>query len=258
MASRTEMTGLGIQYLENGIRVLTVIGAADEALSIGDIADRCGMSKSLLHRYLTSLHRTGFIRRDEDLRYSVGPAAMTLGLNAVRRFDIGGAARNGLLRLRERLNETVALSIWTGNGPHYLQWVESQRAVNVGIRVGVQVSALKSAGGKVFLAFLDEEETRYVAERECREFGVSLTEFQQEMNRIRRQGYATTVESLLPGIVSAAAPVFGRGGTVMAAVTVVGILGQLNVDKDSPVVEELKRTCSEISQSFGYNPAAQA
>ncbi len=250
MPDPLDMNGLGIQSVEIGIEILKVIGTADEPLSIGEIADQVGMSKSRLHRYLTSLFRTGFIRRDSALRYTVGREAMTLGLTAVRRFDMRNETRPMLMRLRERLNETVALSVWTEQGPYYLHWVESQRAVNVGIRVGAQVSALKSAGGKVFLAYLPESATAQIVSRELVEFGVSRPDYEAEMSLIRRRGYATTEESLLPGIATVGCPVFHQGGDIAATVTVVGILGHLDTSPSSPVVTLLKDTCAVLSSQL--------
>lgn len=251
MSHSTEMEGLGIQSLEIGIDIVKHIATAKEPLSIGEIAEQVGMSKSRMHRYLTSLHRTGFIRRDRDLRYTIGPEIITIGLNAVNRVDIRDVARPALIRLRERLNETVALSVWTEHGPYYLHWVESGRAVNVGIRVGAQVSAMKSAGGKVFLAFLPADETEQVVRRELLEHGIIRADYEAEMDRIRDRGYSTTTESLLPNIVTIGCPVFGRNGEIIAAITVVGILGDLNVAPDSPVIAALKEESATLSRSLG-------
>lgn len=239
---------MGINSLEVGVSILKIIGQSEHPLSIGEIAQHSHMTKSHVHRYLTSLHRTGLIRRDRELRYSLGLDLMTLGLNALKQFDISELARPTLIRLREQFNETVALSVWTEGGPYYLSWVESQRVVNVGIRVGAQVSAVKSAGGKVFLAFLPQSETYQLVEKECAESGLDRDAFETELVTIRHQGYSTTEESLLPGIVSVGCPVFGPAGRIVAAITVVGILGQLAVGDQAPVVTSLMAECSQLSQ----------
>jgi DNA-binding IclR family transcriptional regulator len=250
MSNRREMTGLGIQSVEIGVEILKQIGAAQKPLSITEISQICGMSKSRLHRYLTSFYRTGFLTRDTDLRYSIGPELMSLGLLASQRWDIRHLAHPTLVRLRERLNETVALSVWTEKGPYFLQWEESTRAVNIGIRIGSQVSAVKSAGGKIFLAYLPEEETRDVLTREMSEHGLDPAAFERELEEIRSKGFSITEESLLPGILAIGCPVFGRGGKVVAAITVVGILGYLDATEDSPVVAVLKEECQKLSESL--------
>jgi len=244
---KTDMTGLGIQSLEIGLSILKEISDAQIPLSITEIAERCEMSKSKLHRYLTSLYRTGFLRRDADLRYSLGAELYSIGLKAFGKMDIRAQVQPTLIRLRERLNETVALSIWTEKGPYYLHWEESLRAVNVGIRIGSQVSALKSAAGKVFLAFLPKDEIKHVVTKELEEYGMDRSVFEEEMTIIRKKGFSTTVESLLPGIVSIAYPLIGRKDAVVAAITVVGIVGYLDVADASQVVAVLKEECLSLS-----------
>ncbi|MCL6593377.1 MAG: IclR family transcriptional regulator, partial [Alicyclobacillus sp.] len=233
-----------------GLQVLQVVVSANRPLTMGDIAVACGLSKSRLHRYLTSLYRTGMLTRDEDLRYTPGPALLAMGSQVVHNWDIRALARPVLRRLRERLNETVALSVWTAQGPCFVHWEESTRAVNIGIRVGSYVSTLKSAGGKVFLAFLPASETQEVLARELAETGLSLAWIQQELATIRERGYATTEDSLLPGIYSIGSPVFDGAHRVVAAITVVGIAGYLDGSANSPVVQILKEECERLSASL--------
>ncbi|WP_206919459.1 IclR family transcriptional regulator [Alicyclobacillus suci] len=247
MESRNDMTGLGIQSLETGLSILKEISAAPEPLSITEISERCNMPKSKLHRYLTSLYRTGFLRRDANLRYSIGEEFFSIGLKALGNLNIRHQARPTLIRLRERLNETVALSIWTERGPHFIHWEESRRAVNVGIRVGSEVSAVKTAGGKVFLAFLPASQTNHVIEKELAEYGILRADFEKEMEHIRTKKFATTEGSLLQGIASVGCPVFGRDHSIIAAITVVGILGYLDISENSPVVSVLKEECASLS-----------
>ncbi|WAH36341.1 IclR family transcriptional regulator [Alicyclobacillus dauci] len=247
---KSEMTGLGIQSLEIGLSILKEISTADVPLSITEISERCNMPKSKLHRYLTSLYRTGFLKRDANLLYTLGEEFYSIGLKALGNLNIRQQAGPTLTRLRERLNETVALSIWTEEGPHFIHWEESLRAVNVGIRVGSQVSALKTAGGKVFLAFLPKDETEHVVQKELKEHGISRAAFEEEMASIRKRGFATTEGSLLQGIASVACPLFGRNNSVVASITIVGILGYLQTEEDSEVVDVLKEECLALSKTL--------
>lgn len=250
MRTNTDMTGLGIQSLETGLGILKEIARADMPLSITEISERCSMPKSKLHRYLTSLYRSGFLKRDVDLRYSLGTELYSIGLKSLNNLDIRNQARPALIRLREQLNETIALSVWTEAGPHYLHWEESLRAVNIGIRVGSQVSALKSAGGLIFLAYLPKEETEHVLLEELSEYGADRKHVEENLSIVREKGYAVTEGSLLPGILSIGCPVFDRSGTVVAAVTVVGIVGFLDASDNSQVVTKLKQACSALSKAI--------
>ncbi|WDL95795.1 IclR family transcriptional regulator domain-containing protein [Alicyclobacillus sp. ALC3] len=67
---------------------------------------------------------------------------------------------------------------------------------------------------------------------------------------VRQRGYATTEESLLPGIATVGCPVFHQGGDIAATVTVVGILGHLDTSPSSTVVTLLKDTCAALSSAL--------
>ena len=52
--------------------------------------------------------------------------------------------------VKEILNETAALAVWGQNGPFFVSWEESNGPMNIGIKVGSQVSVTQSAAGLVF------------------------------------------------------------------------------------------------------------
>ncbi|RFU70522.1 transcriptional regulator [Peribacillus saganii] len=101
MKTDIEMTAQGIQSLELGLSILKKIGKAEKPLSITEISDLCDISNSKLHRYLTSFCRTGFLKRDSSLQYSIGSDLITIGVNASKRYNIKDLAKPALIKLRD-------------------------------------------------------------------------------------------------------------------------------------------------------------
>lgn len=248
----SEMSGHGIQSLEFGIEILKKIGEADKPLSITEISNLCEISKSKLHRYLTSFCRTGFLQRDSSLHYSIGTNLIMIGINASKSFHIKDLAKPTLLKLRDLLNETVFLSIWGGNGPYPIDIEESKRSVNIGIKVGYQTSNTLTTSGRLFAAFLPEKITRENILKELMEHQLDPEEFRKEISKIRKNGYSITKESLIPGIVAVGCPIFGRENKIVATISVVGILGVLDLSSNSEVITLLKEECMELSQSLQF------
>lgn len=246
-----EMSGQGIQSLELGINILKKIAEADKPLSISEIADLCEISKSKLHRYLTSLCRTGFLMRNSSLHYSIGSDLITIGVNVSKNFNIKYLARPTLIKLRDSLNETVCLSIWGGNGPYPIDIEESKRSINIGIRVGYQTSNVLTTSGRLFAAFLPELVTKEKIHKEIIEHQLDPEEFKNEISEVRKNGYSITMESLIPGIVAVGCPVFDRDN-IIATITVVGISGVLDLSSNSELINLLKKECMELSQSLGF------
>ncbi len=247
-----EMSGQGIQSLELGINILKKIAEADKPLSISEISELCEISKSKLHRYLTSFCRTGFLQRDSSLQYTVGADLISIGNKASKSLDIKELASPTLIKLRNTLNETVFLTIWRGNAPYPIELKESNRSVNIGIRVGYQTSIVLTTSGRLFAAFLPEVVTKEMIQKEIIEHHLNPEEFKNELAEIRKNGYSITRESLIPGIVAVGCPVFGRDNKIIATISIVGILGVLDLSSDSELIKCLKEECMELSQSLQF------
>ncbi|MFZ7942255.1 MULTISPECIES: IclR family transcriptional regulator [Bacillaceae] len=246
----TVMSGQGIQSLENGINILKKIAEEDKPLSITEISELCGISKSKLHRYLTSLCRTGFLQRDASLHYSIGTTLIRIGNNAAKGTDIKDIARPTLIKLRDLFNETVFLSIWGGNGPYAIEIEESRRSINIGIQVGNKVSIVLTTSGRLFAAYLPEEITKDFLQKDILEHRFDPEEFRNELLDVKEKGYSVTQESLIPGIVAVGCPVFGRDHQIVATISIVGIKGVLDLSSNSQVIHLLKKECMELSQSL--------
>lgn len=250
MNSDVEMNGQGIQSLELGIEILKKIGEAEKPLTISEISDLCDISKSKLHRYLTSFYRTGFLQRNSSLKYSIGKELITIGLNASKNINIKEAAKPVLLNLRDQLNETVFLSIWRGNGPYPIDIVESNRSYTIGINVGSNTSITKTTAGRLFAAYLPKEMTKYSLQKELFVYKVDKEAFYKELSVIKEMGYSITKGTLVPGIVAIGCPVFGPNDVIAATISVVGILGTMDQSSDSKVIALLKKECEYLSENL--------
>jgi DNA-binding IclR family transcriptional regulator len=250
--TRNEPTGLGIQSVELGLDILKKIAEQDKALTITEISNVCNMSKSKLHRYLTSFCRSGFLEKNDDLRYSLGSELILLGLKAMEKLDVKELAASYLIALKENINETVALALWGENGPFFIRWEASNRAVNIGIRVGSRVSVTQSASGKLFAAFLPQECTQFLMKKELEKKELDQKAFNNEIEEIRRKGYSITEGTLIPGISAISCPVFDQNGEIIAAMTVVGSIGVLDVSETSDVIPKIKEQSLTLSKALGY------
>ena len=165
-----ETKSQGIQSIEVGMHILKKIAEAGKPLSITEIAILCETSKSKLHRYLTSFIRTGMLEKSPDAKYILGTEIIRLGLKASQKLNITEIAAPHLMYLKETLNETAALAVWGQNGPFFVSWEESNGPVNIGIKVGSQVSVTQSAAGLIFAAFLPHKVTEKRVNQELNTF----------------------------------------------------------------------------------------
>ncbi|HEY1502809.1 MAG TPA: IclR family transcriptional regulator [Stellaceae bacterium] len=245
----------GIQSVEIGSSILMAMADALQPLALKDLARRCGMPAAKVHRYLVSLTRTKLVAQDSgDGRYSIGPAAIALGLAGLHSLDAVRIASEFLGDLRDASGETAVLAIWSGAGPVIIRIEESSRPVFMNVRVGSTLPLLRSAVGLVFAAYRTEEDTRSLMTKERRTLGGAQNAGMIEgaLSRARNLGIGVVEGGLVPGVTALAAPVFDHRARVVAAIALLGGPEHLAPRADSSAARLLKEAAATISERLGY------
>src|SRR5262249_29743812 len=108
----------GIQSVEVGNVLLSVLAEASQPLALKDLAASARMSAPKAHRYLVSYVRLGLVEQEADTgRYCLGGFALRLGLAALGRLDPVTAAARVMRDLAEEVDQTVAGVIGADAGP---------------------------------------------------------------------------------------------------------------------------------------------
>lgn len=243
----------GIQSVELGIKMLKVI-SENSPLSITEISNLCDVSKSKAYRYLISFLKTGFLKRDENLKYSLGNELTLLGIRALGDMDLDKISESYLRQLRDDINETVAIILWGERGPFFLRWEPSQNHVNIGIHQGSQISVTRSAAGKLFAAYLPREKTKLLIEEELNYDRQKIESFYNEVERVKKVGLAYTQDTLIPAISALCAPVFDRHGEITASLLTLGFTDKLDISENSSIAKKMKKSAEALSKELGHIP----
>lgn len=239
----------GIQSVETAYFILDAVAHHPSPMTMTEIATKCGMSRSQLFRYLVTLQKTGFLQKDLAGRWSLGSELIHLGLEASARLNVQTIIQDHLLALRETTGETVAVAIWGVHGPFFVQWLEGNNVVNIGVRAGTVLPLLKSATGEIFTAFTD---WALLCSVNAHTDQFNLTDLEIVRNRIRQIGYSCTEGGYLTGLSAVSAPILNSNETLVAALTVVGFQGSLETHPDSSVIRALLNTCATVSRLLAY------
>lgn len=198
-----------IESVDNALQVLLLLGEQPR-LRLTDVSRYLGVASSTAHRLLAMLQFRGFVRQDAATRsYVPGPALDGLAFGVLRRLDVRTRARPVMERLNADLQETVHLGRLEGSQVHFIDSVESARALRIGGRVGRSMPAHCTSTGKALLATLSEEELlRLYPDEQL----VQLTSHSiatrdallAELARIRERGYSRSREEAEEGVSSLA------------------------------------------------------
>lgn len=250
--------GRGIQSIEVGARMLSVLIEHDEPMLLKDLARQAELAPAQAHAYLVSFRKLGLIEQVENSKqYRLGPLGLDLSITRMRTVDPFRLAGDAALELSNKTSLTVALIVWGAYGPTVVQVYEGSGQIHINTRVGTVYSLTGTASGRAFAAFMPDSVIKKFMKTEKREehtgLRVGKPKFlsRQEIKRIQAQGYGDIDTPPIPNITGISAPVFGQSKQMQFALTLVGPEHLLENRGDNAYVEALLETTKGLSRNLG-------
>jgi DNA-binding IclR family transcriptional regulator len=221
-------------------RALALLGAFDDdhrELTLTELAARAGLPLATAHRLVAELVGWGALDRSPDggSGYVIGRRVWDLGLLAPVQADLVEVASPYLHDLYGATLATVHLAVRDGLDALYLHLLRGNASVPIVSTVGSRLPLHATGVGKVLLAHAPPEVQQAALADLRRVTAYTITQpgrLRRQLEAIRRDDYATTLEEMSLGACSlgvpvrrsAASPVDGAGdadGEVVAAVGIV-------------------------------------
>lgn len=221
MAGNTSVPGATVT--SRVIALLTAFDQGHSRLSLSELARRADVPLATAHRLVGELSRARLLTRTRSGEYTVGRRLWDIGLLAPVETDLRTVAAPFLQDLYAGTLATVHLAVREGSEVLYLDRLAGNRSVPAISRIGARLPLHCTGVGKVLLAHAPEETQRRVLGSLTRFTAYTLTQpalLLAQLEQVRREGYATTVEEMTLGACSVAVPV-AVGGRVVAALGLV-------------------------------------
>lgn len=219
--------GNSIQVLDRAVRILDVVSQNDGA-TLSVIAGAVKLPLSTVSRILDALGYHALIERDERGRtYRLGRRLLALSAAVPQQAsDLVFLARGILERLSAASGEDGGLSRLHGTHAVIVDRVDGPNPLKIIDVLGKPQPLYCGAFRKVLLAYQDSEWIeRYLASLKLVRFTPktlrSKPAIREELDRIRRQGYATSLGEVLPDAAGVAAPIFGVRGDLQGSIFLV-------------------------------------
>jgi len=214
--------GGSVQVVRKSARILDCFSARTPRLRAADIVQATGLPTSTVARILRTLVGENLLQR-QGQEYSIGLRVTAWSAAAKAGSDLISAASPHVTALRDRCRESCGIYVRQGANRVSVLGAESTHSIVYRGYVGQILPLQAGAAGKIFMAY-DEDAVRAALEDGL----VAYTEkavtdpevLDKRLEQIREQGWAFTEEEREPGLNSVAAPVFGPGGAVVAALAV--------------------------------------
>ncbi|QLL09409.1 IclR family transcriptional regulator [Mycobacterium vicinigordonae] len=253
---RKEPPQYPIESVDNALRLLLLLGEQPQ-IRLSEATRYLGVASSTAHRLLAMLAYRGFVRQDPDSKaYLPGPALTGVAFAIFGRIDIQRAAVPVMRELSDRLGESVHVGMLDGAGVRFVAAIEGPKAVRVASRLGRTLPAHCTSTGKALLAQLSEPELRQLLPEETLPTITSRsisnrTRLEDELFRIRGQGYATNREESEEGVASVAVPIPTRAPGMLLALNAAAPQNRLPAKKYPVVAAALVEAANQISDQLG-------
>lgn len=242
----------GIGSAKQALEILEYIVLSGKELSLKEIAEEMGLHISTVHRYLSTLINMGYVRKTSTGCYKPGFRILELSSYILQSFDLREIARPYLVELMNNSKQTVHLTIKDGYEGVYIDKIEGAETLPMMSRIGMRMPLYSTAFGKVLLAYSSEE---YIEEYLKKVPLIPRTEntitdpekLREELEKIRKDGYAFDEEENERGIKCIGAPIFDFSGKVVAAVSISGYYLAFEGENRSKLLSEVLKTCERIS-----------
>lgn len=186
--------------------LLELIASQDRQFSLQDLVDSTDLPKPTLHRMLQQLETSGMLAREVDGRhYCVGGRLRRMAEDLLLNDTRYGARHSVLRALGNELGENCNLTSLSGNEVLYVDRVESDEPLRFYLRPGSRVPVHCSASGKILVSQFPPAQRRRLMSNAPFELYTNNTiknidELEEELARVREQGYAFDNEEFLPGL----------------------------------------------------------
>lgn len=256
MEEKTVQNKYNIPILSKGMELIELIAQHSGGLTIQEMVNILGHSKTSIYRIVCSLMQMEYLRRNENTgKFLLTRKMFTIALSTLGTTTIIEHSYDPMRRLRDKLKETVVLGALMGSKIVILEQVLGSHHFSFILKPGMGVGLHASAPGKVCMAALDEVERQQILSKIefTRYTGNTITnaaDYLSELERVRECGYGLDMGEELTGVRCISAPIYNQAGNLAAAVWISGPAERIPDDCIEQYSREVIACANEISEKL--------
>jgi len=215
-----------VEAVERALAVLDAFRADRPTMTLGEIAATTGFYKSTILRLAASLERCGYLVREENGVFRLGPTLWRLGSVYRAGFNLGGTIRPELRRLVEASGETASFYVREGRSRVCLFRHNSPQSARHHLDEGAELPLNAGASAHVLVAFSDGRGSR--------------------SNAVQQRGYCISLGERDPQVAAVAVPVFDLGGQFRGALAISGLIGRFKEQERRAALAQLSASADRL------------
>lgn len=243
-----------VPALYNALKIVELLAESKRGLSLIDLTQSCGLSKSTVHYLLVTLERCGYVRKGASGCYTVG----------MKLIGVANAALHNLALRQRTAPFLLSLGFKTGLGVHLAIYEQQEALVIAKLEgnerrlaswVGKRMDLHCTGIGKAIMAYLPEGEredviNRYGLARKNDNTICTRKRLFADLEQVVRMQYAVDDEEDELGMRCIGVPIIGPDHRPVAAVSISGTTSQLTPERVPALATEVRMTADSIRDAI--------
>lgn len=256
-----------ISSLDRALDILNIMYDNGGKISVSELSKIMGLHKSTVYRTLNTLYQKDFVQKDNKTSlYSLGTRVLTMGLVAAVNVPLAKIAKPHLSYLSNKYEVNASVLIIEGKEKDkscvfYLnQFLDTSSTTLLSTPSQCETNdAYRPATGLCFVAYNLKGEFTIHNEalisnwqkinRKFIKSDYNIQSFINELEEVKKQGYAFEDETFLKGQIAVVSPIFDTSGEAVATIGIDGDKKKLlNKFKLNEVIDDIINHASIVNE----------
>lgn len=243
--------------LSRGLHVLEVLAEHAQPLTLSEIAEELGISRSSAYRLVYTLKYMGFLENPGDGReFALGPRVLNIGFAYLASQDLVRSARTDLEALRDTTGISTHLAIRDGRDVLFLDCVQSKTGFLSNVSVGARIPAHATPLGWLMMSDISNRDLAMLFDgvkmvRLTDATPTDLGALSKAIADASSRGYVVSDGIVERGGRSISAPVHSRSGQVVAAIDISGPSSAFDGLDEARLIADVQHAARAISARLG-------
>jgi DNA-binding IclR family transcriptional regulator len=247
----------GVRSVQRALDILSLLTEERPTVSIRDIVESTGLAKTTVIRLVQTLEQSGLLWGTSG-GYMAGPGLWRWAHLARRSWELPPQTQRIMRDLADRQRETVNVYVLRDMFRVCIAQQESPQPLRHVVHIGDELPLWAGASAKVLLIGAPQALLTRVA--------ASSPYGDKHIKQLRRwteeaaeQGFAVSHGEREEGLTAVAAPILGKSGAVIAALSLSGPTVRFSDDRIAAFAKDLKQVAQQMSdRGFDHPLGAMA
>lgn len=247
------MEGKIIQSVQRAIDIMNCFNEDVHELSLKEISEKLGLSKSTVHGIITTLLKNSYLEQNKkNSNYSLGPAFIEKSFVVNEDIMLKNVAHKYLEEVSKEFK--IAINLFLYKSEH-LKLIDRVQQDDLYYTISTTVTKIPlnaSASGKLALAYSKEIDIAKVFEKNIlhKYTKSTITDIEllkKEIDDIRNKGYSLEKSEVEIGIHCISVPIFKINSEFIGTISIMATKEKLDM-----ILDELSEKMIEISKKISY------